>query len=119
MIVLYCSSLALSLSLFPSGSQVFVFPHDWSFLSTDDQRARSWFSPEIRHYLLGLGDVEKEVVVLALAHRLHHDTAAGVFTHSDLVRGLNMKCAFGSTPAVRRAQYEQRRGSVYILEELQ
>ena len=32
-------------------------------------------SPEIHHYLLCLGDVEKEVVVLAPVHQRLHGTA--------------------------------------------
>ena len=46
------------------GAQVLVFPHDRYFLFDDNQRARSWrISLQIYHYLLGLGDVEEEVVV--------------------------------------------------------
>ena len=32
----------------------------------------SGVSPEVHHYLLRLGDVEKEVVVVAPAHKLFH-----------------------------------------------
>ena len=72
-------------------------------------------SPEVHHYLLRLGDVEKEVVVVAPAHKLFHGTAVRVFTRDvagqrRVVRELNLKCGFGSTPAVGCVQREQRRG---------
>ena len=73
-------------------------------------------SPEVHHYLLRLGDVEKEVVVVAPAHKLFHGTAVRVFTRCDEagqrrdIRELNLKCVFGSTPAVGCVQREQRRG---------
>ena len=42
-----------------------VFPYDLNFLSIDDQWARRrGVSPEVHHYLLRLGDVEKEAVSL-------------------------------------------------------
>ena len=63
-------------------------------------------SPEVHHYLLRLGDGEKEVVVIAPAHKLLHGTAVRVFTRCDeagqrrVVRELYLKCVFGSTQAV-------------------
>ena len=67
---------------------------------------------EVHHYLLRLGDVEKEVVVVAPAHKLFHGTAVRVFTRCDeagqrcVVREYNLKCVSGSTPAVGCVQRE-------------
>ena len=58
--------------------------HDLSILSIDNQWARSrGISPGIHRYLLRLGDVQKEMVVPALAHQLLRGTVVWVFTRCD------------------------------------